>query len=251
MLAGHTRPNKQLNTKSFFSSPRERCLWGWTLAVVAAIYSTLGWAPALAKFLRDRGLLDGLFVLGLILIGAAILTQALKVRAHGTEIGVALGIVATYLLVFVRMAIPEERAHLIEYGVVAIFVKEALTERASQGRRVPVPALLAILTTALVGLHCRIGAVRRRVRCPPGSHVYTCHYAAGAQTCASLKRPWPLEHRTGCQPLAISPKRNRKSQAVFHCVSCGLRMHADHNAAINILIHYLRTVARGTGATAR
>lgn len=152
MLAGHTRPNKQLNTKSFFSSPRERRLWGWTLAVVAAIYSTLGWAPALAKFLRDRGLLDGLFVLGLILIGAAILTQALKVRPHGTEIGVALGIVATYLLVFVRMAIPEERAHLIEYSVVAIFVKEALTERASQGRRVPVPALLAILTTALVGL---------------------------------------------------------------------------------------------------
>ncbi len=152
MLAGHPRPDEQLNAKPFFTSRREQHLWSWTLAVVAAIYSTLGWAPALAKFLRDRGLLDRLFVLGLILIGAAILTQALKVRPHGTEIGVALGIVATYLLVFVRMAIPEERTHLIEYGVVAIFVKEALTERASQGRRVPVPALLAILTTALVGL---------------------------------------------------------------------------------------------------
>ena len=152
MLAGHPRPDEQLNAKPFFTSRRERRLWGWTLAVVAAIYSTLGWAPALAKFLRDRGLLDGLFVLGLLLIGAAILTQALKVRPHRIEIGVALGIVATYLLVFVRMAIPEERTHLIEYGVVAIFVKEVLTERASQGRRVPVPALLAILTTALVGL---------------------------------------------------------------------------------------------------
>jgi hypothetical protein len=152
VLAGRTCPNKQLNVKPFFVSRRERRLWGWTLAVVVAIYSTLSWAPTLSQFLRDHGLIDGVFVLGLILIGAAILTQALKVRPHGTEIGVALGIVATYLLVLVRMAIPEERTHLIEYGVVAIFVKEALTERASQGRRVPVPALLAILTTALVGL---------------------------------------------------------------------------------------------------
>ncbi len=45
-----------------------------------------------------------------------------------------------------------ERTHLMEYGVVGVFVHEALTERASQGRRVPVPAaLLAILATTLVG----------------------------------------------------------------------------------------------------
>ena len=31
-----------------------------------------------------------------------------------------MGIAATYLLVFVRMAIPTERSHLIEYGVVAV-----------------------------------------------------------------------------------------------------------------------------------
>ena len=70
MLVGHTRPDKQLNNKPFFSSRRERRLWGWTLAVVAAIYSTLGLAATLAGFLRNRGLLDDLFVLGLILIGA-------------------------------------------------------------------------------------------------------------------------------------------------------------------------------------
>jgi VanZ family protein len=49
------------------------------------------------------------------------------------------------------MGIPE-RSHLIEYGVVAVFIYEALMERASQGRRVPVPALLAILTTSLFGV---------------------------------------------------------------------------------------------------
>ena len=120
--------------------------------MVVAIYSTLGWLPTLAKFLRDRGLIDGVFMLGLILIGTAILAQGLRWRPHGAEIGVALGIVAAYLLVFARMAIPEERTHLIEYGVVAVFVNEGLTERASQGRDVPVPALLAVLATAMVGL---------------------------------------------------------------------------------------------------
>ena len=40
----------------------------------------------------------------------------------------------------------------MEYGVVAVFVYEALTERASRGRRVPVPALLAALATSLLGV---------------------------------------------------------------------------------------------------
>ena len=122
--------------------------------MVVAIYSTLGLGSRpWPEFLRNRGLLEGLFVLGLILIGAAILAQGLKLRPReDAEIGVILGIVAAYLLVFARMAIPEERTHLIEYGVVAVFVNEALTERASQGRHVPVPALLAVLATAMVGL---------------------------------------------------------------------------------------------------
>ncbi|MDH3599268.1 MAG: VanZ family protein, partial [Candidatus Tectomicrobia bacterium] len=135
-----------------FSSDRERRLWTWTLAVVVAIYSTLSLARTLAGALRDSGLLEASFVLGLLLVGATIVTQGLKTRPGGSEIGVALGVAATYLMVFVRMAIPEERTHLIEYGVVAIFIHEALTERASQGRRVPVPALLAVLATALVGV---------------------------------------------------------------------------------------------------
>ena len=136
----------------FFTSRRERRLWAWTAVVVVAIYSTLGVPLSLAGFLRDRGLLDILFVLGLLLVGATILTQGLKTRPGGAEIGVGLGILAVYLLVFARMAFAEERTHLIEYGVVAVFIYEALTERASQGRRVRVPAVLAVLVTSLVGL---------------------------------------------------------------------------------------------------
>ncbi|RMH60568.1 MAG: VanZ family protein, partial [Bacteroidetes bacterium] len=46
---------------------------------------------------------------------------------------------------------PEERTHLIEYGVVAVLVFEALTERASRGRRVPLPPVLAVVATSVFG----------------------------------------------------------------------------------------------------
>lgn len=136
---------------SLFTSDRERRLWLWTLAVVVAIYSTLGLARTLAEELRNRDLFDSVFIFGFLLIGAAVLTLGLKTRPGGAEIGVALGVVAAYIMVFARMGIPEERTHLFEYSVVAVLIYEALKERASRGRPVPRPALLAIATAALVG----------------------------------------------------------------------------------------------------
>ena len=122
---------------SLFTSNRERRLWLWALAVVIAIYSTLGLARTLAGHLRTHGLLEALFMVGFLLVGAVILAYGLKARPGGLEIGVALGVAAVYILVFVRMATPEERTHLIEYGVLSVFIYEALKERASHGRRGP------------------------------------------------------------------------------------------------------------------
>lgn len=127
-------------------------MWLVAGAVVVAIYSTLGLARTLAEELRNRELIDAAFAGALVLIGAAIVTLGLKTRAGSAEIGVALGAIAVYFLAFLRMASPEERTHLIEYGVLAVLVFEALTERAVKGKRVPAPALLAALLTALVGV---------------------------------------------------------------------------------------------------
>ena len=139
---------------TLFSSRRERRLWLWTLAVVAAIYATLGLTGSLAEALREYGLLNAavFFLLGMFLVGATIVTHGIKVRPGGAEVAVALGVAAAYLMVFTRMVILEERTHLIEYGVLGVFIHEALVERVRQGRRVPLPRVLAIAATAALGL---------------------------------------------------------------------------------------------------
>lgn len=136
---------------SLFSSPRERRLWIWTLVVVGAIYSTLVLAKPLAGVLGDRNVIAGVFVLGMLLVGLAVVVLAWRTRPGNIEIGIGLGVIAAYFLVLFRITAPGERSHLIEYSVVAALIYQALQERASQGRRVPTPALLALLTTSLIG----------------------------------------------------------------------------------------------------
>lgn len=135
-----------------FSSDRERRLWTWTAAVVTAIYSTLGLAGTLAGAVSREVLAAGV-LLCMLLVLATIVTQGLKARPGGAEIGVALGIAAAYILLFLRMnGSAAERTHLMEYGVVGVFIHEALSERAERGRRVPVPAVLAISAATLLGV---------------------------------------------------------------------------------------------------
>ena len=138
-----------------FSSKRERHLWGWALVVIVAIYIAADLVRTLADTLRESGQLESasiLFSSGMFLIGAMILIQGLRERGRGFEVGFALGVVAITVIGFARGITEAERSHLIEYAVLALIVHEALVERKSQGRRVPVPALLAIVGTTMVGV---------------------------------------------------------------------------------------------------
>ena len=137
---------------AWFSSARERRLWIWALVVLIGIYASLGFAPAVAGFLRDRGLLEGTFIFALLLATIAVIALGLSTKARPIEIAVAIGIASVYLMVLTRVALPEERTHLFEYGVLGALIYLALLERRSQGRRVPVPALLAMGLTAALGL---------------------------------------------------------------------------------------------------
>lgn len=122
---------------------------------MVAIYSTLGLAGTLAGALGELGLLDAstLVLFAMFLLGATILTLGIGVRPRGAEIAVLLGVTFVYLLLFLRStASPAERTHLMEYGVLGMFIYEALAERVSQGRRVPLPAVMAVLLTAVLGV---------------------------------------------------------------------------------------------------
>jgi hypothetical protein len=136
---------------SLFTSDRERRLWTWTVVVLVAIYSTLGPARILVDFLREQNLLRISFALVVLLVVGAIAWQWLKKRPGWPEIGVALGVAFAYLWMFLRIGSPEERTHLIEYGVVAAVIHQALQERVRNGRRVPAPAALTVAVTALLG----------------------------------------------------------------------------------------------------
>lgn len=122
---------------------------------MVAIYSTLGLAGTLAETLREYELLEvsSLVLFAMFLLGATIFTLGIRLRPRGAEIAVLLGITFVCLLLFLRTTVsPAERTHLMEYGVLGVFVHEALVERASQGRRVPVPAVVAVVLTAALGV---------------------------------------------------------------------------------------------------
>ena len=118
---------------------------------MGAIYATLGVTRPLLAVLHDNGLLEPLFAGGMLLVMVAIVVQGVRFRPKGIEIAIILGIAAVYLLLFTRMAIPEERTHLIEYSIVALLIYEALLERQRNTHAVPFPAGMAIVLTALLG----------------------------------------------------------------------------------------------------
>ena len=138
---------------SFFSSRRERRLWLALVIVLAGIYGTLGNAPEIAAMLRERKSLTGatfvVFLVALVVISVLFIRR----RPGRVEIAAGAGILIVYLLAWIRIGVatPEERTHLFEYSLVAALVHEALLERRENGRRVPVPAILALIISILLG----------------------------------------------------------------------------------------------------
>lgn len=138
-------------SKSLFTSRREKRLWLWALAVLVAIFSTLFVGRPLLNVLGEQNIQAGIFLLGMLLVGVVILIHGLRSRPGKVEMVTLLGIAAVYIMLFLRLGLPE-RSHLIEYSVLAIFIHKALLERKIQGKHIPQPALLAILIAFLIGV---------------------------------------------------------------------------------------------------
>ncbi len=134
-----------------FSSARERRLWLWVLAVVALIFASLGFSGRLVDLLNDDNAGAAAFSVALLLVAATVLTDGLQKRPTRVEVAVAFGVAAVILMLLLRLTLAE-RSHLIEYAVLAVFIHAALSERAAQGRRVRLPAALAIVSAAAIGV---------------------------------------------------------------------------------------------------
>lgn len=139
--------------KPFFSSRRERRLWSALVVVLVAIYATLGYAPEIATILRERNDLTDAMVFVSIVTLVVIAVLFIRRRPGRAGIAAGAGILIVYLMAWLRIGIgtPEERTHLFEYSLVAALVHEALLERRENGRHVPVPAILALIISVLLG----------------------------------------------------------------------------------------------------
>ena len=135
----------------FFTSSRERRLWLWSIAVMAVIYATLGVQPVASSALRERDLLWTVVATGLAVVVIVVVVRWARARPGSREIGVGLAVAAAYVWALVRIRSVEERTHLIEYGVVAFLVYEALRERQKNGGSVRAPVLTAFALTAALG----------------------------------------------------------------------------------------------------
>jgi VanZ family protein len=106
----------------------------------------------LEAYLRERNLLNAAFFTGFLLVILVVAPIGLSKRPGRFEIWAALGIAAVYGMVLTRAFInPVERTHLFEYSLLAVFIYQAFIERVKNGGKVPAPAFLAVLLTALLG----------------------------------------------------------------------------------------------------
>ncbi len=103
--------------------------------------------------LRERRSLTGTTLVVCLVALVVISILFIRRRPGRAEIAAGAGILIVYLLAWIRIGVatPEERTHLFEYSLVAALVHEALLERRENGRRVPVPALLALIIAILLG----------------------------------------------------------------------------------------------------
>jgi drug/metabolite transporter (DMT)-like permease len=119
---------------------RERWLWIAATCLTLLIYSTLYFVRIPVEFLRERDLLRS-SVTAVFLLAAVTVTFFLLRRRPGLRaVCVAAIFGAIYVVALTRLDRPEERLHLIEYGLLAGLVYGALVERRMRRRNFDRPS---------------------------------------------------------------------------------------------------------------
>ena len=114
-----------------------------------AILTSIVLGTPFQKWLWGQDVQAVLFLLGMLLTGITIIVFGLKLRPRSPELILWLGFATIGVMLIFRLGAPE-RSHLMEYGVLAIFIYKALTLRHST-KSLVFPALPAFVLTSFLG----------------------------------------------------------------------------------------------------
>ena len=135
---------------SLFTSNRERNLWLVVITTMIVIFSTLFIGNPLLTLFEDQNVQALFFVCGMFLVAISIGLHAILTRPTKIEVALIIGIAAIYLMLILRLGLPE-RSHMIEYSVLAIAIHKAFIERQKHFPNIS-PASMAILLASLIGV---------------------------------------------------------------------------------------------------
>jgi len=121
------------------------------MTILIGIFLGLLVGRPLLEQLKSPDLQAGIFLLGMISIGTCTVLYGLVSKPKTTELILLVGILTVYLLLFLRLGLPE-RSHLIEYSALCLSIHQALLERKRQGKKLAYVGFFAFAITSLIGL---------------------------------------------------------------------------------------------------
>ncbi|MXZ16961.1 MAG: hypothetical protein F4069_00825 [Rhodothermaceae bacterium] len=134
-----------------FAFTRERRLWTAAALIVLAIYFTLGLTVEWLRLLQASGWGAGVFLLGCCVLLVTVVTRGMMAIPSRKEVVVAIGIAILYSVTLSYIEHPEERIHVIMYGVVALLIYAALLERSVPGKRITTVSIVVVAVTTALG----------------------------------------------------------------------------------------------------
>ncbi|MBO6576774.1 MAG: VanZ family protein [Rhodothermales bacterium] len=130
---------------------REGRLWIWAGVVVLIIYTTLGPAQIINEWLRERSMLLNTVTIGVGAFAAVALAAWLRTKPGLQQVGFVLGALAAAAMAVMRVDSIELRTHLFEYGVVAMLIYQAFSERWRGRYGLFAPAAAGFAVSVVVG----------------------------------------------------------------------------------------------------
>ena len=137
---------------NIFTTSREKQLWMYSFVVLVAIILTHFLGGIFTAWQLDQNAVGTfVFFFCMALSGLTVLLHGLARRPGRTELAIWSGLVAVYLLLILRLGVPE-RTHLMEYSVLAVFVHMALSERQKDKTRFLLVGLMAFVLVFSIGV---------------------------------------------------------------------------------------------------